>query len=70
MKGLHAVHAVFKNGALIFADPTCVPPDGTEVVVTYCEAPHAEPPHDVDPLRALRGRSKGERLVEKLLRAR
>ena len=38
MKGLHAVHAIFKNGALIFADPTLAPQDGTEVVVTYFEA--------------------------------
>jgi hypothetical protein len=70
MKGLHAVHAIFKNGALIFADPTLVPQDGTEVIVTYFEAPQAEGPRAVDPLRALRGRGKGERLVEKLLQAR
>jgi hypothetical protein len=70
MKGLHAVHAIFKNSALIFADPTLVPQDGTEVVVTYFEAPPAEGSRGVDPLRALRGRGKGERLVDKLLRAR
>ena len=70
MQGLHAVHAIFKNGALIFADPTLAPQDGTEVVVTYFEAPPAEEPRAVDLLRALRGRGKGERLVEKLLRAR
>ena len=70
MKGLHAVHAIVKNGALIFADPALAPQDGTEVVVTYCEAPHAEGPRGVDPLHALRGRGKGERFVEKLLRAR
>ena len=70
MQGLHAVHAIFTNGALIFADPTLAPQDGTEVVVTYFEAPHAEGPREVAPLRALRGRGKGERLVEKLLRAR
>ena len=45
MKGLRTVHAMFKNGMLIFADPTLVPQDGTEVVVTYFEAPQA-----VDPL--------------------
>jgi hypothetical protein len=39
MKGLHTVHAIFKNGALIFADPALVPQDGTEVVVTYFEPP-------------------------------
>jgi hypothetical protein len=70
MKGLHTVHAIFKNGALIFADPTLVPQDGTEVVVTYFEAPRDEGPRGVDPLRALRGRGKSERLVEKLLQAR
>ena len=70
MQGLHAVHAIFKNGALIFADPTLAPQDGTEVVVTYFEASQAEGLRGVDPLRALRGRGKGERLVEKLLRAR
>ena len=70
MQGLHTVHAIFKQGALIFADPTLAPQDGTEVVITYFEAPQAEGPRGVDPLRALRGRGKGERLVEKLLRAR
>ncbi len=70
MKGLHAVHAIFKNGTLIFADPTLMPQDGTEVVVTYFEAPQAEGGRGVDPLHALRGRGKGEQLVEKLLRAR
>ena len=70
MKGLRAVHAIFKNGALIFADPTLALQDGTEVVVTYFEAPQAEIPRGVEPLHALRGRGKGERLVEKLLRAR
>jgi len=70
MKGLHAVHAIFKNGTLIFADPTLAPQDGTAVVVTYFEAPQAEIPCRVKPLHALRGRGKGERLVEKLLRAR
>ena len=61
MKGLHAVHAMVKNGALIFADPTLAPQDGTEGVVTYFEAPPAEGPRGVDPRRALRGRGKGER---------
>jgi len=70
MKGLHAVHAIFKNGALIFTDPTLAPRDGAEVVVTYFEAPPAEALSGVEPLRALRGRGKGERLVEKLLQAR
>ena len=55
MKGLHAVHAIFKNGALIFADPTLAPRDGTEVVITYFEASPTEAPSGGDPLRALRG---------------
>ena len=70
MKGLHTVHAIFKEGVLVFADPALVPKDGTEVVVTYFEAPHAEASLEGDPLRTLRGRGKGERLVEKLLQAR
>lgn len=61
MQGLHAVHAIFKNGALIFAAPTLGPQDGTEVVVTYFEAPHGERSRGVDPLCASRGRGKGER---------
>ena len=70
MKGLHTVHAIFKDGVLLFADPALVPHDGTEVVVTYFEAPQAEAPRGGDPVRTLRGRGKGERLVEKLLHAR
>ena len=70
MKGLHAVHAIFKEGVLVFADPALAPKDGTEVVVTYFEAPQTEASRGVDPLRTLRGRGKGERLVEKLLQAR
>jgi hypothetical protein len=70
MKGLRTVHAICKEGVLIFADPALVPHDGTEVVVTYFEAPQAEAPHGGDPLRTLRGRGKGERLVAKLLQAR
>ena len=70
MRGLHIVHAIFKNDTLIFADPTLAPQDGTEVVVTYFEAPQTDILCGADPLHALRGRGKGERLVEKLLRAR
>jgi hypothetical protein len=70
MKGLRTVHAIFTKGILIFADPALVPQDGTEVVVTYFETPRAEASYEGDPLRTLRGRGKGERLVEKLLQAR
>lgn len=70
MRRLHAVHAIFKDGGLVFADPALAPQNGAEVVVTYVEEPHTEVPLEVDPLQALRGRGKGERLVERLLRAR
>jgi len=70
MGKLHAVHAIFKDGALIFADPALAPKNGTEVVVTYVEESHTEALRGADPLRALRGRGKGERLVEKLWHAR
>jgi hypothetical protein len=70
MKGLRTAHAIFKEGVLIFADPALAPRDGTEVVVTYFEAPPTEAPRGGAPLHILRGRSKGERLVEKLLQAR
>ncbi len=67
---LQTVHAIFKNGTLIFADSTLVPKDGTDVVVTYLEEPQAEALGGQDPIQAIRGRDKGERLVEKLWQAR
>jgi hypothetical protein len=67
---LQTVHAIFKNGTLIFADSTLVPKDGTEVVVTYLKEPKAEALEGRDPIKALRGRGKGERLVEKLWQVR
>jgi hypothetical protein len=70
MRGLRTVHAIFKEGVLIFADPALAPRDGREVVVTYFEASPTEAPRGGDPLHTLRGRGKGERLVEKLLQAR
>jgi len=68
--GLQAVHAVYRSGKLIFADPKMAPRDGTQVLVTYLVQPRIESMSDVDPLQALRGRGKGERLVEKLLQSR
>ena len=70
MGRLLAVHAIFKDGGLIFSDPDLAPQDGTDVVITYVEEPRHEEPGEVDPLQALRGRGKGERLVEKLLQSR
>jgi hypothetical protein len=70
MRRLHTMHAIFKDGGFVFADPALAPQDGAEVVVTYVEEPYTEVPLEVDPLQALQGRGKGERLVERLLRAR
>ena len=68
--GLQAVHAVYKDGSLIFADPGLAPKDGTEVVVTFVEKFQTGVTLKVDPIQALRGRGKGERLVERLLQSR
>ena len=67
---LRAVHAVYKDKTLIFADAELMPKDGTEVVITFVEGI----PHDAisgtDLIQALRGRGKGERLVKRLLESR
>lgn len=70
MTKLKTVHAVYKNGALIFTDPQLAPGDGTEVVVTFLAKSQRDVISEIDPIRALRGRGKGEGLVEKLLRSR
>lgn len=70
MRRLHAVYAIFNDGSLVFADPALAPNDGAEVVVTYAEESHTEASLEADPLQALRGRGKGEQLVEKLLQTR
>jgi len=67
---LQAAHAVYKEGTLIFADPELAPRDGAEVVVTFLEELQREESLEMDAIRALRGRGKGERLVERLLQAR
>lgn len=67
---LQVVRAIYKGGILIFAQPGLAPRDGTEVVVTYLAEGEAEGKPGVDPLQALRGRGKGERLVERLLQSR
>jgi hypothetical protein len=67
---LQTVRAVYKSGTLIFIDPALAPRDGTEVVVTFVEKFQTEPSSRVDPIQALRGRGKGEKLVEKLLQSR
>ena len=67
---LQAVRAIYRHGALIFADPELAPRDGTEVVLTFLEESQTGVLSEVDPLEALRGRGKGERLVERLLQSR
>lgn len=67
---LQAVRAVYEGGTLIFTNPEFTPKDGAEVMVTYLEEESAEGVSHQDPLVALRGRGKGERLVERLLQAR
>jgi hypothetical protein len=67
---LQTVRAVYQSGNLIFTDPTLAPKDGTEVVVTFVEKLPTDVDSGVDPIQALRGRGKGEKLVEKLLQSR
>jgi len=67
---LQAVRAIYKGGTLIFADPELAPRDGAEVVLTFLEEFHSERVRGVDPIQALRGRGKGESLLERLLRSR
>jgi len=70
MMRLQTVRAVYKDGALVFVEPRLAPRDGMEVVVTFVEEFRKDAVPNVDPLQALRGRGKGERLVERLLQSR
>ena len=67
---LRSVRAVYKDGELIFPDPCRTPEDGEEVVVTFVERVEEQQPLERDPIEALRGRGRGENLVEKLLESR
>mgnify|MGYP006291519645 CR=1 FL=1 len=67
---LQTVRAIYKNGGLIFVDPTLAPMDGAEAVLTFLKDSEREVALEVDPIQALRGRGKGEGLVEKLLQSR
>ncbi len=67
---LQVAHALYRNGRLIFADPQLRPEDGTKVLVTYLVQPRIQAAPEIDPIQALRGRGKGEKLVEKLLQSR
>jgi hypothetical protein len=67
---LQAVHAIYENGRLIFTDPDMAPINGSEVLVTYLVRASKKTSGNIDPILKLRGRGKGERLVEKLLKSR
>ena len=67
---LQVVRAIYKSGTLIFTQPELTPRDGTEVILTYLDEGGTADQYPVDPIQALRGRGKGERLVEKLLESR
>lgn len=67
---LQSLHAVYKDGGLVFPTSDLTPKDGTEVVVTFMDEPRERERTEEDPIQALRGRGKGERLVEKLLQSR
>lgn len=67
---LQVVRAIYKSGTLIFTQPELTPRDGTEVILTYLDEGGTADRHPVEPIQALRGRGKGERLVEKLLESR
>ena len=65
---LQTTQAIFANGKLIFLDPQHAPRNGVEVVITYLEQSQES---DISTtLQALRGRGKGENLVERLLQSR
>ena len=64
------MRAIYKDGALIFVDPALMPKDGAEVVVTFLEEFRMRVTPGVDPIQSLRGRGKGERLVQRLLQSR
>jgi len=70
MMRLQTARAIYEDGRLIFADPRLVPRDGAEVVVTFLWEFEKDVIPKVDPIQALRGRGKGEGLVEKLLQSR
>ena len=66
---LKAVRAIYRDGKLVFANEDTIPKDGTEVIVTFLKDPDGGISKK-DAISALRGRGKGERLVERLLQSR
>ncbi|GEM_PF-2880039 len=67
---LQAVHAIFKNGRLIFSNLDMAPKNDSEVLVTFIVRSSERTLENIDPIQALRGRGKGDHLVEKLLKSR
>ncbi len=67
---LQTARAIYKDGTLIFAAPRLVPRDGAEVIVTFLWEFEEHITPRVDLIQALRGRGRGEGLVEKLLQSR
>lgn len=65
---LHTTQAIYANGRLIFMDPEQAPSDGTEVVVTFIEK--SVNSSVAETIHALRGRGRGEPLVQKLNQSR
>ena len=61
---LQAVHAIYENGRLIFTDPNTAPSNGSEVLVTYFVRASKKTLENIDPILKLRGRGKGEHLVD------
>lgn len=66
---LQTVHAIYKDGRLLVADPRLEPKGLKEVVLTYVDST-AEVKPAVDPIKALRGHGKGQRLTQRLLESR
>ena len=65
---LQTTQAIYTNRRLIFLDPEHAPQNGVEVVVTYLEKPQEIVTANL--IQALRGRGKGENLVDRLLQSR
>jgi len=65
---LQTTQAIYANGRLLFLDPEHAPQNGMEVVITYLERPQEAVAFNR--IQALRGRGRGEKLVERLLQSR
>lgn len=67
---LKTAFANYQKGKLIFRQPDVQIQDGSEVVVAYIENLPTQKQEKLSILKLLRGRGKGEDLVEKLLLSR